>query len=193
MSEMIAYLITLNRTKKQYVGITKYSTPDNRIERHKKSDYLIGRAIRKHGILKVSIIAVTQNWNELCKLEKELIILHNTRKPHGYNLTDGGEGTIGFRHTVAFKKAAKERATGNKYCLGRVLSSKSLTKITLHNSNPKKALIVSKALKKKWEDPVWATKMRKILQANSEKLVYERKRTKTTNNKSIEAIARHSS
>jgi group I intron endonuclease len=54
-------------------------------------------AIRKYGArnFTVTVLFESDNWAELLEIEMTLIASLKTKKPGGYNLTDGGEGTLG--------------------------------------------------------------------------------------------------
>jgi hypothetical protein len=43
-------------------------------------------------------IASSTNWKDAQLVEKALIQELNTKVPNGYNLTNGGDGTLGFKH-----------------------------------------------------------------------------------------------
>jgi len=120
---MIAYLITNTVNGKQYVGISRHSTPDLRWKRHiwdasrtLSSKILFHCAIRKYETASFTIrtIGYAIDWKELCILETELIELYGTLKPNGYNLTLGGEGALGLRHTNATKEKMAAAKTGKK-------------------------------------------------------------------------------
>ena len=50
--------------------------------------------------------------NSAKSIERMLIVEHNTMAPHGYNLTEGGDGTFGYKHTEESKE--KSRASNKK-------------------------------------------------------------------------------
>lgn len=95
------YKITDLRKNKAIVGKT-----DGKDENYYCSGVLIRNIIKKYGrkeadtFLKREII-VQGNFNHLLlsELEKHYIRLHGTRAPLGYNLTDGGEGVSGHKHS----------------------------------------------------------------------------------------------
>ncbi|MBE3094213.1 MAG: hypothetical protein IMZ52_04210, partial [Actinobacteria bacterium] len=65
----------------------------------------IYRAIKKHG--DDAFIRYVVEYCEIGELdywEKYYIREWNTKVPNGYNLTDGGEGTLGYNHTEKSKK-----------------------------------------------------------------------------------------
>lgn len=141
-----------------------------RIRSHKKGRKLVGRAINKYGLenVRIKILGYSTGWKKLKELEIEYIAKYKTKKPFGYNITEGGEGSRGFRQSKKVRKAHTERLRGNKRLLGHVHSSKSRNKMKLawsQNDKGKKA--ITKGLKKKWRDPKWKRKMLKILNQNN--------------------------
>ena len=75
-----------------------------------------------------------------------------TKKPNGYNLTDGGEGTYGYKHTEETKKKMSEASKGRKLktprseeyrkavserSKGRTLSEEAKRKISMANTGRK--------------------------------------------------------
>lgn len=113
-----AYLLTCLVTGKQYVGITARGlnrrwTEHRYNARSRRSDMLIGRAIAKHGAenFRMEALCSSRTWGGICAAEALLIIQHGTKSPQGYNLTDGGEGPFGFKHTpeAIERSAAKHR------------------------------------------------------------------------------------
>ena len=111
-----AYIL-ISPSFKKYVGITSQSIGD-RWKKHcqranEKRVGAIYNAIRKYGAS--SFIKLTlhesDNWEELCEMEKMLIVENNAMFPNGYNLTSGGEGTPG--RTVS-KEGRKRMSEGQK-------------------------------------------------------------------------------
>lgn len=96
---------------KSYIGISTGCVL-NRWDKHKTSA-LSGRkgalaeAIRKYKTeaFNVTTLVVADDWNYLCSLEKAAISAFNTKLPYGYNLTDGGEGLIGYEFTDEARQA----------------------------------------------------------------------------------------
>lgn len=93
--------------------------------------------------------------NEIAALyaaEKKFIKLLDTKLPNGYNLTDGGEGCNGFKHTKETKAKMGVLATGRKpsaeQCakirqamLGRTFSDKTIEKMRVAAKGKKKSPI----------------------------------------------------
>lgn len=177
---MIVYLITVENGK-CYIGITKNDTPSMRLREHHSSIQPIGRAIRKYGIKSVEIIGRASNWDDLCILEIGLINKYGTKKPNGYNLTAGGEGSLGHRPSKETRAKMSKRLKGNKHLQGWKPSEETREKWRTANRSTKNRNAASKGLREKWKDPIWANKMRAILRRNN-----ERKRNAATCNQGVE-------
>lgn len=112
---MFIYLITNNFNQKKYVGYTT-TTPAKRFSRHctnsRIQKYPLARAIAKYGkeSFTVEQLDEAQNIDELKEKEKYWIAL---LKPE-YNLTEGGDGVPGYRHTDEWKIANSLRHKGRK-------------------------------------------------------------------------------
>jgi len=108
------YIITNSLNGMQYVGIT--NDIDRRWRRHRNANdgQFLHRAIKKHGLDAFVFTHYADAFTvESAKaIERMLIEEHNTRAPHGYNLTEGGDGTFGYKHTEEAK--AKIKATNKK-------------------------------------------------------------------------------
>lgn len=83
---------------KSYIGITM-KTAEQRFKGHTRlrDKTALAHALKKHGAcnVKVKTLIIADRWDYLCDLEKKAIASYKTKIPHGYNLTDGGEGTLG--------------------------------------------------------------------------------------------------
>ena len=95
----VIYLIWNIINGKMYVGQTVNLR--SRIIAHNCGDQYVDRAIRKYGRenFRCFVIKNCASKAEMDTWEKFFIILLNTKKPNGYNLTDGGEGIVGLKHT----------------------------------------------------------------------------------------------
>lgn len=110
----LVYLLTNIENGKLYVGKTK-STLQHRWHQHLRdvhngSTFAIHRAIRKYGkdAFTRRVLAEYPTEEEALVGEREWIEKLGTRVPNGYNLTEGGRGAVGFKHTEETK--AKQRA-----------------------------------------------------------------------------------
>lgn len=89
------YVIENDVNDKLYVGQTTKSLK-KRFKQHCRADSLIGRAIRKYGAEHFTIRSLEKCYSRKHQNEREVywIATLNSKAPHGYNLTDGSEGTI---------------------------------------------------------------------------------------------------
>lgn len=113
---MIIYLVTNKITGKQYVGQTMRSI-EKRWETHGHGNYYISKSIRKHGKdnFKIEILEKCKSKQELSEKEIYWIKELNTLSPNGYNLTGGGEGNLGWKHTEEAKRKMSEAMKGKKH------------------------------------------------------------------------------
>lgn len=77
-----------------------------------RSNSIFHRAIRKYGFdaFSVIVLGTAETQQELSELEKHFIRVLKTRSPRGYNLTEGGEGLVGYKptpETIARMSAAQ--------------------------------------------------------------------------------------
>ena len=105
---MIIYKIKNKLNGKIYIGQTQRTLKERMIEHCKNSQLLyIDRAIKKYGIQNfiVEVIEKCNNIDELNEREQFWIKYLNCKFPNGYNLTDGGKGSIG--HSMPPKVLAR--------------------------------------------------------------------------------------
>lgn len=120
---MIIYCITNKVNGKQYVGQT-VRTLEERYKEHirNKTSYL-GTAIRKYGrenftaeVIDSSLLIDDLNEKEIYWTKKL-----KTKIPHGYNLVDGGDNTLGYNHTLE----ARMKMSMTKKSLGSMVGAKN--------------------------------------------------------------------
>lgn len=123
MNNYIVYMHIFPNNKK-YIGITS-KTPHKRWQNG--SGYTLEKqpvmyhAIQKYGWENVEhyILKTGINRNDAIDTEKKLIKIHKTNcrrygNLYGYNMTDGGDGKSGARHSETAKnKMSKSRLNGN--------------------------------------------------------------------------------
>lgn len=97
------YLVTCSVSGKQYVGIS-YRAADRRWKEHVKAasvtaKSLLSRAIAKYGpdAFVMMVIYEAVDEREACAVERAMIAQYDTLAPRGYNLSTGGEGSVGRR------------------------------------------------------------------------------------------------
>ena len=93
---MIVYKITNIITGKSYVGRTIKSLEErwNRHCTNTSACMKLHSSIKKHGQQNfvIEVLKHCKSVEETCLIEIEMIKLHKTLSPYGYNLTSGGEG-----------------------------------------------------------------------------------------------------
>lgn len=137
------YLATFPHGK-SYVGITTqeprqrfidHLAAAGRLKRLKpRGGSLLHHAINKYpDQVMFKVLVIADDWDFLCELERKAIVAFGTRKPHGYNLTEGGEGTPGFRMPPESRERQRKALTGSKWtpeararfsaqCKGRIIT-----------------------------------------------------------------------
>jgi group I intron endonuclease len=118
---------------KSYIGITKHSI-EHRIKIHIRTSrngkkLAIYNAIRKYGedSFEVQVLAMAHP-DDLPRLEISAIREHGTFGINGYNLTAGGEGTLGRSFTVSAETKAKiSKAAKGK--IGKPISEETKQKL----------------------------------------------------------------
>ena len=115
---MLVYRITNIENNKSYVGITTRNI-ERRWYEHKyvpnSCGQLLAKAIKKYGenaFVIEHIASAIGGTDNLKELEKQLIDQCGTMVPNGYNLTAGGDGVFGFRHTDKAKKEMSKAKMG---------------------------------------------------------------------------------
>lgn len=113
----VVYRLVNTINGKSYIGVT--NSLERRISAHRKANgscpYLHG-AIRKYSFDSFEIEILYESWDirhtwEI--VEPELIASYDTFKS-GYNMTLGGDGGKGYRHTEEHKKYMSALKTGKK-------------------------------------------------------------------------------
>lgn len=113
------YRITNNVNGKVYIGIT--INVEKRMKEHRccKKDRPLYRAIRKYGWVAFTYEIVAQTKDKdyaYAVLEPMMIKEHNSMNmKFGYNLTEGGEGTVGTIPSVVTRKRMSNARKGKTY------------------------------------------------------------------------------
>jgi len=104
------YCVTNKVNGKQYVGKT-VGPLDKRKWKHEsdaklESETYFHRALRKYGFnnFEWEILFESDNSEILILVEMDMIKDLSSKKPSGYNLTDGGEGLDGYTHSEETKR-----------------------------------------------------------------------------------------
>jgi len=155
----IIYKATSKLNGKIYIGQTAISLKARKDGHAQKvncgSLSYFHNAIRKNGMNSFTWekIFLCSSKKEANAKEREFILVLKTKVPHGYNLTSGGEGTVGFypseetrakmgkahrgnkfalgyRHSEEAKNKISQASKGNKYCLGHCHSDETKAKVS---------------------------------------------------------------
>jgi len=116
---MIIYLVTNLINQMKYVGQTirtlKQRKSSHLSSSKKGSTYYLHRAIRKYGAenFKWEVIYNASSEEELNEKETFFIKEYNTNSQDGYNLTEGGRGIRGWKHSELTKEKIKQCAIKN--------------------------------------------------------------------------------
>lgn len=156
------YIITNTVNAKQYVGIA--ADLERRWKRHRNANegQLIHKAIKKYGLdaFVFTHIADAFDAESAKMIERLLIAERNTKMPHGYNMTDGGDGTMGMLKTEEHKQKLKDSnkkayenpelrakigAAISKAKAGKPNGQKNLPKSEKHRAALKAAWVIRKA------------------------------------------------
>ena len=150
----IIYKVICLINKKVYIGKTVQSLRKRKNQHkhdslNKKTNCYFHKAIRKYGWnnFKWEIIDTANNEQELNILEQLHIETH-CQKGRGYNLADGGGGTIGYKHTDEAIEKMREASKGNKNRLGKHHTDETKQKLS----------IAHKGLQSKEKHPMWGRK-----------------------------------
>lgn len=111
----VIYLVWCRVNGKRYVGQTVQPL-EKRFNAHAscKKNMLISKAIRKYGKEKFryGVIKVCSSKAEMDYWEKYFIVALKSKVPYGYNMTDGGEGTLGIERTPEYCAKLSVRFSG---------------------------------------------------------------------------------
>jgi len=141
----IIYLLTNKVNSKVYIGVTNNYTKRMREHKGTYNNYLISKAIKKHGWnnFNSQILLETEDAEFAYKVaESSFIQQYQSNNPEkGYNLTEGGQGTLGFSPTLKTRQKMREKKLGKKLtpehiqkisesALGRTFTKETKNKIS---------------------------------------------------------------
>ena len=129
------YIISNDVNEKLYIGKTTKSI-EKRFKQHARTDSAIGSAMRKYGIehFQIGVIENCYTSEQLNACEVFWIAMLNTKVPNGYNLTDGGDGTVNLseesRVKISAAQLGNKHGVGNKSNTGRKLPAEQCEKMS---------------------------------------------------------------
>jgi group I intron endonuclease len=154
-SEGVVYLIKFPN-KKYYVGITATSFEErkrNHLSHANTSNLPVHNAMLKYGKkVKWEVIDKADNWDDLTDLEIRYIKEYNSYiDDNGYNLTKGGDGTIGYKHSKEDNLRNSKRRTKYFEDPSNKAKQSEANKLA-HRNNPQQAKNHSEFQKKRFQD-----------------------------------------
>lgn len=129
------YMITCLVSGKKYIGKAKDPAARYRDHCKPRTNTALAHAFRKHGRenMRMEIIASCLSEADAFNAERALIVQHGTKRPHGYNLTDGGEGATG---TIAGPETRAKISAANK---GKIVSAETRARMSAFQKGRKKS------------------------------------------------------
>jgi group I intron endonuclease len=142
------YLWRNNVNGKCYVGKGSARRKDEHLKPSANS--LLSRAFRKYGVESFTCKVLCADMEESLAfdIERSTVTHLQCKVPNGYNLTDGGEGLSGYRHTPEQRAAlsasrkgkpisAEHKANISKGGKGKVLSAETRAKLSAAKTGTK--------------------------------------------------------
>lgn len=146
---MTIYKITNKLNGKVYIGKTSRQSAERRWARHvylasQGRQSFLYKAIRKYGLKSFTVTTLhsrIQTEKRLNTLERRYIKrFKSTDENHGYNLTEGGDGTSGYKHSTSACRRISKANKGNQNALDNKLSQitrKRMSAARMGNQNGK--------------------------------------------------------
>ena len=149
------YKITNKINNKIYIGFTSKKLKERLSKHHRDAIYnkrktILCHAIRKYGIenFEIKLLFKVNNYDKIIGLESECIKKYKTYyEEHGYNMTFGGEGTIGHKHSLETKQKMVSAHLGKKHSSSTKLKLSNLRK---GNKNPNFGKVYTDEEKERW-------------------------------------------
>lgn len=121
----LIYFPTSNRLNPYYVGQTAYLNRRMLEHLRNKNNNFVGNALQKYDDWTIEILHTAKDRDEANRIEIEKIRHYDCIAPNGYNLTRGGDGVDGFKHSDEFKENQRNFMNGNQYGKGKNLGNKN--------------------------------------------------------------------
>lgn len=124
----VIYQVTNTINQKSYVGFTSKFPSDERWKEHQQTSRRAPKthfhwAIRKYGAENFKLKVLEEGWDP--KIGKDIRESYwiSVLKPE-YNMTEGGDGTLGYRFSKEQNENNSIRQRGKQYTLGTMRSEK---------------------------------------------------------------------
>ena len=138
---MVIYAFKNKTNGKMYVGQTQRTFGIRTKQHLNRSDTYFDKALSKYGLNNFSywILDRGSTLEELNEKERYWITEYDCLWPNGYNLTIGGDGVKGYRHTDEYKRKMSEAKKGkmigeNNPFYGKKHTIKSIKKMSEYQS-----------------------------------------------------------
>lgn len=100
------YQIWFPTSNKSYIGQT--DDLKKRMSEHLNFASLVGNALRKYDDWQICVLHTCNSRADANRLEIDHIRNFDSVAPNGYNLTAGGDGCIGYKHTDEAKEKIRQ-------------------------------------------------------------------------------------
>jgi group I intron endonuclease len=184
------YRITNMLDGMQYIGVTV--NPEKRFAAHcrkvKTTRLLLKNAIQKYGKENFKMDVLLQSTQAYCyEMEQKVIAAYNTIKPHGYNLTAGGMGSLGLTGETngCYGRTGEKHPNFGKKGYRTGVSHTEETKEKMRESHlglPKTEETrkkLSEAAKARYQNPEQVEKMRQIALNRTPELLAKMREART--------------
>ena len=165
------YILTCKINGKQYVGLDSNLPKRSKahLSKKEKACRIIHNAILKHGKENFDVQIIPYpgiSKKALQEVEKFKIAYLNTQRPNGYNITTGGEGIPGHKHSPETRAKLSKASKGkNNFNYGKPRSPEHRAKLSKANKgrplSPEHRAKLSKAHKGKPLSPEHRAKISK--------------------------------
>ena len=110
----VIYMITNKIDNKKYIGASQkdYKKRWNAHIKGYTKCWKLCNALKKYGVdnfIFEVIFETTDETINIFQIEKNYIKQYDSFGPNGYNLTEGGEGIYGYKHTAETRKIIREK------------------------------------------------------------------------------------
>ena len=162
---MIIYIATNSINGMSYIGQTIESLnyrKNRHYKRMRNSNLKFYNALKKYGkdVFIWRILKRCSTKDELNKQEMFAISHHKTKHPNGYNLTNGGNGSLGLKHKKKTKELLSRINSGENHPRFGIPCSEEIKK-KIGDANRGRKMSrnfgkqMSRKLKKLWQDKAW--------------------------------------
>lgn len=134
------YKITNVKNNKIYIGQTIKERPSDRYSQHRylashseqeKSISYLHRAMNSDGLDNFKFEVIEEIDNSLLNEREQYWIKNlNCKVPNGYNMTDGGEGTIGFSRPQTLQERLKRQKSNKQFYLNNLEAREKISERT---------------------------------------------------------------